>query len=506
MDYSDLDTWDDLHHYLTAVDLHMHPSLKSTLFHRDLSAKHNRKLLGRATWPMETRTDFHKLKTGGLDVGLSTVYIPEQGWLEDIPLLNLLVKYLKPKLYRRVFKPTYMTATINAIDDMEAQVARYNVQVSSEGRKIVIADTPMAFRAGVASGDLVLVHAVEGGHSLHGDLSGKNINDAMLSSDDEIADELLDNLAVLSARGVAYLTLAHFYPNHLVHPVFPYPEHALTWTRRDMRARWDETIGLSRIGEQVVARMFELGMIVDVTHCTPSARARVYQLATHYNVRSQVIATHIGVARMNTDPLNLKDWEVKWIADNGGVVGCIFMNYWLTGEHRSLGIRYITDTMRELCDIGGEDVVAFGSDFDGFTDPPDDMRDMSQLPRLTRQLYSEYRSPMLRQWSNETIAKFMGGNALRVLQEGWRNDAPTKRDEEHNTNTREGEEITMPDRDRRADRRDDKADRRDDKQEFKLDKTRERTELMKAKAQRWKWLAVVIGLLMVGAGVMKGCM
>ena len=83
--------------------------------------------------------------------------------------------------------------------------------------------------------------------------------------------------------------------------------------------------------------------------------------------------------------------------------------------------------MRVLHDIGGEDVVAFGSDFDGFTDPPDDMRDMSDLPRLTRQLCSEYdggssgRRDDMRRWSDDVIAKFMGGNALRVLLEGWHN-------------------------------------------------------------------------------------
>lgn len=128
---------------------------------------------------------------------------------------------------------------------------------------------------------------------------------------------------------------------------------------------------------------------------------------------------------MNTDPINLQDWEVKWIADNGGVVGTIFMNYWLTGENRQLGIRYIVDTIRELEDIGGQDVVAIGSDFDGFTDPPDDMRDMSDLPRLTRQLAAEYtmkglRDKPQRRWPDEVIRKFMGGNAYRVLTEGWK--------------------------------------------------------------------------------------
>ena len=420
-------SWKQLHEEMTVVDLHTHPSLKSNLFHRDLTVKHARKLFGRATWPMETRTDFIKMKEGGLDVALSTIYIPEQEWLDDLLLLGLLVKYLKPSVYREVFRPTYFDATINAIREMEEQIARYNLQVREGGRKIRVCMTPNQLKMNLDAGALCFVHSVEGGHSLQGEVSGKRLNDNLMAGDDEIEEELLANLEVLRDKGVAYLTLAHFYPNHCVSPVFPYPEHALKWARKDMKGRWDETLGLTAIGERVVERIFELGMLLDITHCTPAARARVYELADHHKRQAGVIATHLGVARMNTDPINLQDWEVRWIADNGGVVGTIFMNYWLTGESRHLGVRYIVDTIRELEDIGGQDVVAFGSDFDGFTDPPDDMRDMTDLPRLTRQLAAEYTSKGLRdrpqrRWPDEVIRKFMGGNALRVLFEGWKCD------------------------------------------------------------------------------------
>ena len=62
-------------------------------------------------------------------------------------------------------------------------------------------------------------------------------------------------------------------------------------------------------------------MLVDITHCTPPARSRVYQLATHHNATSQIIATHMGAKAINPDTYCLEDWEIKWLADNGGVVG-----------------------------------------------------------------------------------------------------------------------------------------------------------------------------------------
>lgn len=416
-------SWKELHGRIKVGDLHVHPSLKANLFHRDLSRRHSGKILGRAFNPLEVRTSFPKMIEGGLDFGLSVVYIPEQGWLDDLPLLSFVVKYLRPKLYKRVFEPDYMTATVNALDEMEKQIADYNgVPFRKNGRKVRLAKSPLELKEGLERGELVLVHSVEGGHSLHGPIAEKNVGSNLMSTDSEIEGEMLANLDRLHARGVAYLTLAHFYPNHAVNPVFPYPEFALKWARGDMWDKWDETLGLTPIGERIVERIFELGMLLDVSHCTPSARARIYELAEYHKREAGVIATHVGVAQMNSDPYNLRDWEVRWIAEHGGVVGSIFMNYWLTGECRKTGVRFVADTMALLHDIGGEDVVAFGSDYDGFTDPPDDMKDISQLSRLTRQLCSEYgeRDGLKRRWTDEVIEKFMGGNALRVLQEGWR--------------------------------------------------------------------------------------
>jgi microsomal dipeptidase-like Zn-dependent dipeptidase len=57
--------------------------------------------------------------------------------------------------------------------------------------------------------------------------------------------------------------------------------------------------------------------------------------------------------------------------------------------------------------------VAVGTDFDGFTDPPDDCSDESQLPRLRTHLV-EKGLPA------DAIDAVLGGNARRVLSEGWR--------------------------------------------------------------------------------------
>ena len=233
---------------------------------------------------------------------------------------------------------------------------------------------------------MAVVHNIEGAHSLDGNL---------------------DNLQRLFDRGVAYLTLAHFYQNEAVHPVFPYPESVQML--RCFQGGRDLTLGLTEFGQQVVEKMVELGMILDICHCTPPARERIYDIVGN---RLPLIASHIGAFEINPSPYNLKDWEIKKIADTGGVVAVIFMNYWLMPHETKRGLNFIARTIRHFVDVGGMDHVAIGTDFDGFTDPPDDLRDASELPKLTQRLLAEG-------YSSEEIAKIWGENVLRMLREGW---------------------------------------------------------------------------------------
>jgi membrane dipeptidase len=98
------------------------------------------------------------------------------------------------------------------------------------------------------------------------------------------------------------------------------------------------------------------------------------------------------------------------------------MNYWLYPTEQHLGMKYVLKTISHLHDVGGADVIGIGTDFDGFTDPPDDLEDMTRLPRLTRELVTPYSSPRRRRYSDSTVKKILGGNALRVLREGWKKD------------------------------------------------------------------------------------
>ncbi len=236
------------------------------------------------------------------------------------------------------------------------------------------------------NGPIAIIHSVEGAHSLSEDL---------------------DNVERLFDRGVSYLTLAHFYPNGVAYPVYPFPE---PMQKGDcFQPEHDLTPGLTPLGERVVEKMTELGMLIDISHCTPAARKQVFDIV---GSRAPLLATHVGAYEINPDPYNLKDWEIKHIADTGGIVGVIFMNYWLMPHETKRGINFIMHTLKHFIDIGGQDHVGVGTDFDGFTDPPDDLPDASHLPKLTQRLVAEG-------YSQEIITKIWGQNALRVIREGW---------------------------------------------------------------------------------------
>lgn len=374
--------WKSIHDRALIVDLHAHPALKVLLFDRALASRFR---ASRAFNPFSVRTNLSKLKQGGLDVLLSTVYAPERRIVQDCCYLKLL-RYLMPLKWKKLFLRPYFDVTLEALKKMEDQVAKKpktgepQAQMARSVRELdeLLAQGP--------DGPIAVVHNVEGAHSLDGDL---------------------DNLQRLFELGVAYLTLAHFYENEAVHPCFPYPENVqILGCFRDTH---NPALGLKPFGEQVIEKMIELGMILDITHCTPPARRRIYDIVGQ---RLPIIASHVGVYEINPSPYNLQDWEIKKIADTGGVVGVIFMNYWLMPHQAGRGLDFIARTIEHLVRVAGPDCVAIGSDFDGFTDPPDDLKDASELPRLTQRLVAE-------EYSEEQIIKILGGNALRVLRTGW---------------------------------------------------------------------------------------
>lgn len=341
--------WAKKHREATVVDAHAHPTVKAALlgrFFRRANKQNPEATLKTRSYrgfnPFVSRTAFPMLQQGGADVLLTAAYAPEAAilpaYLGPRWLVNLVTRLpLLNGIRRKYLSPTYFQATLTMMAALQTAVDQYNDFAKAQNQKsgppkrrfVEIVPTVTRLEEIVqmeSDPPIALIHSVEGAHSLHGDLAGNTLKivetyhaQGVIDSQAQIDLEIMDNLQDLYDAGVACLTLAHFYPNLVAAPCFPYPGYALKYMdllgdQDKERIHHDLTQGLTPIGEKVVRRMLHLGMLIDLTHCTPAARNRVYQIADEVDANYRVIASHVGVQAINPDPMNLADWEIEWIA------------------------------------------------------------------------------------------------------------------------------------------------------------------------------------------------
>jgi membrane dipeptidase len=368
------------------TDIHAHPAMNSFLWDRDLRRHY---WTGKAFDPLASLSDFKMLEKGGVKVLWSSLHIPEPGFLNSPPIR------LAAHLFRggrHLLKRSAWECLRLQMDQMEQQVARtdrFDVARSNDELEKIL-----------AAGQTAIVHTVEGGHVLS---AGLDPNDV---------DGCLDRLELLAGRGVASLTLAHLFPNDLAGHAegIPREEHKILFWKLDTKV--DLTRGLTDKGRAVVERMVQLRMVPDVTHCTPISRQEIYALVAN---RVPVVASHIGVYSMNPVEYNLEETDVQAIVASGGVVGVIFMPYWLEESDPGPGLEAIWQTMETLHGWSGGSWahVAIGTDFDGFTDPPDDCNSEAKLPLIQEMLAAHG-------VTGSDAEAVLGGNARRVLRSAWR--------------------------------------------------------------------------------------
>ncbi len=192
----------------------------------------------------------------------------------------------------------------------------------------------------------------------------------------------VENLDKLHAAGFRMASLTHFFDNEVA--------GSLHGERKG---------GLTPLGRRVMARMEELGMIVDIAHCSHQCVAEVLARA-----RRPVVSSHGGVQAVCKVNRNLSDDEIRAVARTGGLIG---IGYW-DAAVCDTSPRSIARAIRHVRDLVGIDHVGLGSDYDGATTV---RFDTSKLVQITQALLDEGFSP-------DEIRAVMGGNALRVIRAG----------------------------------------------------------------------------------------
>lgn len=369
-----------LHREAPLTDIHIHPSVKAYLFHRDLWKEH---VSGKSWFPYATRSDFNKLAAGGVRVVWNNVTIPEKPLFEQCGIVRLVASLGLPG-YRDIMERSAFDATVAMLDAMNEQVRRHP-------DKAEVAMTPADVTRIAAAGKVAVVHVVEGGHSLDGDVN---------------------NLDRLANKGVVMLIPSHFFDNGITRNTRGIPKTNIAsklCTNYDFT--WHHPRPVTSFGMEVLRRMDALGMLIDITHMHPAAREVVYDVV---DPAQPIVASHVGVRAMYDHPYNLQDDEIEKIAARQGVIGVIFYTHWLGPNEPKNGLRLIWRTIQHVRQVTGSfDHIALGSDFDGFTDPPDDVKDASEMGKVTQLMLDEG-------IGEDDVKKVLGGNAQRVLERGWK--------------------------------------------------------------------------------------
>ncbi len=245
----------------------------------------------------------------------------------------------------------------------------------------------------------------------------------------------LDNIDTFFENGVRYIGLTWNNSN------------GISTSARDETERGKQG-GLTEFGVQVVKRMNEVGMLIDVSHLSEAGFWDVME-----STSSPIIASHSNCYSINPHFRNLTDDQIKAVAKNGGYIGVNFYDKFLdkdadmnrtlnayqkyTAELDELNEKYGDDLIRYneerdkflsdknilggtsiekvidhidyIKNLVGIDFVGIGSDFDGGITPPNELYDASTYPEITKRLVDKG-------YTSEEIKKVLGGNFLRVFK------------------------------------------------------------------------------------------
>jgi len=242
----------------------------------------------------------------------------------------------------------------------------------------------------------------------------------------------IKNLDHFYKRGIRYITLCHSEWNHICDSSYDEDKH------------WN---GLSPFGEEVVAEMNRLGMMVDISHVSDSAFYDVLQVT-----KSPVIASHSSCRHFVPGfERNMSDEMIIALAQNGGVIQINFGLFFIDNLYKlkadTLGdllkekklsywdpkAKSVIKDFREnhnvehapaievakhidhVVKLVGIDYVGIGSDFEGVGDGlPVGLKDVSGYPNLIYEL-------LKMGYSDEDIEKICSGNLLRVWKEVEKN-------------------------------------------------------------------------------------
>jgi membrane dipeptidase len=175
--------------------------------------------------------------------------------------------------------------------------------------------------------------------------------------------------------------------------------------------------GLTEYGAQVLARMNQLGMAADISHCGDRTTLDVIEasakpvLVTHSNCRALVPYS----ARCKTDA------AIRRLAAKGGVMG-VTMERLFVGTGNTVTIENVLGHIDHIAKLVGVEHVGLGTDVDlDGRDPANAPKKKNDLDGLSypRKVFELTEGLVRRKYSKEDIKLILGGNFERALAAIW---------------------------------------------------------------------------------------
>jgi membrane dipeptidase len=324
--------------------------------------------------PTPGQTDLARLHAGGVGAQFWSVYIPG-----ELP-------------------GGFAHVQLEEIDLARRMIARYP-------EALQFAATAADVRAAHRNGRIASLLGIEGGHAIE------------------------DSLAILRTYydlGVRYMTLTHnTHTNWADSAAELPPRHH----------------GLSPFGEQVVLEMNRIGMLVDLSHVSAETMGDALRVA-----KAPVIFSHSAARGLCDVPRNVPDEILRQLPANGGVIMVTFVAGFVDpavakvsqpaieeynrrarevktpAERDKLfddifaklkmpktSVAKVADQVEYVRRVAGVDSLGLGGDFDGNTNWPEGLSDVSMYPNLFAELIH-------RGWTDADLEKLAGGNVLRAME------------------------------------------------------------------------------------------
>jgi len=198
----------------------------------------------------------------------------------------------------------------------------------------------------------------------------------------------IENLKHFYDRGVRLLTLTWNYENEIGY------------------SNLSVDGGLKPFGEEVVCEMNTLGMIVDVSHLSDEGFYKVAYLS-----KCPFAASHSNARNITDHPRNLKDDMIKLLSEKGGIIGLNFAAEFI-GQEKISRVSNIIKHLKHIYNVGGIDVIALGSDFDGI-DRNLEINNASQWYKLLDAIKKSG-------FKESEIDKITHGNSIRIIKDVMR--------------------------------------------------------------------------------------